>query len=650
MRTIKTKNAVKDIKVMSKPIILSSRLKSRIAGVKEKADDTKTGRDTSPQGYAGDKIENAAKKFVQRLPNPAKKARENIGDFAENVNKLKKYTKDGKTAARETLKAVKQINKSAEILKNDAEKARKAADKAKKTLKETKKTLKETRKAGRKIIRDAKNKFNLQKRIIRKAAIGRVSGKSGGNVFAGNASNSSPLRPGNRAMSKTVGNSAKTVYNSAKTIKQNAKAAKKTTKGAIKTTRKTVKTAEKSAKMAVKTAQNTAKAAHKTAQMTAKAAKTAPKAVKLSLAAAKLTVKAALLMVKAAIAAVKSLVALIVAGGWIAVVIILVVGMIAFLVGSVFGIFFSREPNPQTGQTINSVLREIDAEYTAEINEIISSNPHDLLDMSGARAAWRHVLAIYAVRTVTDSENPMEVAIMTDEKAEILREVFWDMNAISFGLDTTKIEIEELDEDGIPTGETEIITQIVLRINVTHMTVQEAAELYGFSAEQRAWLEELLKPEYNHLWNMLLFGITTVGGSSILEVALTQLGNIGGEVYWRWYGFNSRVPWCAIFVSWVAEQLGFIEAGVFPKFAWCDNGIAWFQARGQWMGRDYIPNPGDIVFFDWNGDGISDHVGIVERVEGNNLHTVEGNTSDSVAQRVRQLNSPTIMGFGVVVY
>jgi hypothetical protein len=270
--------------------------------------------------------------------------------------------------------------------------------------------------------------------------------------------------------------------------------------------------------------------------------------------------------------------------------------------------------------------------------------------MSGSKALWKHVLAAYTVRVVTDPDNPMEVAMMDDEKAAILREVFWDMNTITFIIDEYNVEVDILDDDGFPTGETEIETTIVLRISITAMSISEISTLYGFDDEQRGWLEELLDPEYHSLWNMLLYGITSIGDGTLIEIAETQLGNVGGETYWRWYGFSSRVPWCAIFVSWVADQAGLIEAGIIPKFSSCAAGVQWFQSRGQWQGGGFTPAPGDIIFFDWNGSGTADHVGIVERVENGYVHTIEGNSSDSVRRRSYPLNSNRIMGYGIPAY
>lgn len=100
-----------------------------------------------------------------------------------------------------------------------------------------------------------------------------------------------------------------------------------------------------------------------------------------------------------------------------------------------------------------------------------------------------------------------------------------------------------------------------------------------------------------------------------LPLLKNKLEILGGESYWSWYGFNSRVEWCACFVSWCANECGYIENGVIPKFASVNVGIDWFKDRAQWADNGYTPEPGTIIFFDWKGDGKADHVGIVEKCE-----------------------------------
>ena len=464
---------------------------------------------------------------------------------------------------------------------------------------------------------------------------------------------------------KTTRHSAKTVADAKKGIKQTSKGIKQTAKGTIKTAKKTIKTAERTARTTVKTAQQAAK----TAQTTAKAAKIAERtariAAKTAAQAAKAAVKVVTAMVKATIAAVKGLVALIAAGGWVAVLVILVICLIGLFVGSVFGIFFSDDAGSGTGgangtgQTINTVIAEINDEYIAQIDDVKANNMYDLLDMSGAGvsgAVWKNVLAVYTVKTATDPDNPMEVSTMDDAKAAILRAVFWDMNSISHTLADVEVEEDVIGADGLPAGEVSVVTKAVLRITVANKTPSDMAVQYGFSAKQLEWLDELLKPDYISLWNALLYGTASVGDGSMISVAETQIGNVGGEPYWSWHGFAERVEWCACFVSWCANELGYIDAGIMPKFSGCQSqGIPWFQTRGQWQdslssGGGYTPKTGDIIFFDWDGDGISDHVGIVECVESEFIHTIEGNTSDSVARRSYRLDSGKIVGYGLPVF
>lgn len=140
------------------------------------------------------------------------------------------------------------------------------------------------------------------------------------------------------------------------------------------------------------------------------------------------------------------------------------------------------------------------------------------------------------------------------------------------------------------------------------------------------------------------------GNEGMVSVALEQVGNVGGQKFWSWYGYPGRVEWCATFVSWVANQNGYIESGAVLKFAYCPTGVNWFKEKGQWLDGGGTPNPGDIIFFDWEPDGVSDHVGIVVRVEGDKVKTMEGNTGDMAAEREYPLNSNVIVGYGQPKY
>lgn len=135
----------------------------------------------------------------------------------------------------------------------------------------------------------------------------------------------------------------------------------------------------------------------------------------------------------------------------------------------------------------------------------------------------------------------------------------------------------------------------------------------------------------------------------IVEVAASQIGNVGGEPYWRWYGFTDHVEWCACFVSWCADQCGYLDTAI-PKYAGCVIGANWFKGRSQWADRSITPEPGMIIFFDWGGDGIPDHTGIVEKCENGYVYTIEGNSSDSCRRRQYTIGSSSIFGYGMPNY
>ena len=140
------------------------------------------------------------------------------------------------------------------------------------------------------------------------------------------------------------------------------------------------------------------------------------------------------------------------------------------------------------------------------------------------------------------------------------------------------------------------------------------------------------------------------GNGQIVSIAKAQLGNEGGQKFWSWYGFSGRVEWCACFVSWCADQSGLIQSGAVPKFSACSDGVTWFQGQGKWQAAGSIPTTGSIIFFDWDGDGTSDHVGIVDRCDGSTVYTVEGNSGDAVKQNTYAIKSSSIMGYGLVAY
>ncbi len=364
----------------------------------------------------------------------------------------------------------------------------------------------------------------------------------------------------------------------------------------------------------------------------------------------KKTVKAvASLAKKAAIAVGKAVAALIsaiagIVGGAGLLLVLCVVIVILGLAASPFGIFFSGDAEPE-GRNMRVVMREINMEFSDRLTAIERANPYDVLDRGGTSASWKDVLAIYTVKHSTESAQPIEVATLTPEKEEYLRTVFWDMNKITYDLEVR--EGETTTEDG-----TEVTETRILHIRIRGLTQAEISAQYGFSERQMAQLAELTDSQFDDAWRNLLYGSSS-GSGDIVAVALSQVGNVGGQPYWSWYGFGGKVDWCACFVSWCANECGYIDTGTIPKFSGCTSqGMAWFQARGQWADRFYTPNPGDLIFFDWDSSGDADHVGIVERVENGTIYTVEGNSGspDAVRQQSYSIGWRQIRGYGIPMY
>lgn len=585
---IKTRVAEKGIKSIDKAAVASERMKEAYIRTRDKADHSLYAEESSPGEYASDRLSSGVDSVTHEVIHQFdKQGRKGIKTTKENISKVKENIQKRKAAA-------EQPKKQAE--KQAARKTRQAADK----ISEPVRTLRQERGAVKTLDRGKK--------------------------------------------------SIKTVDRGRKTIKQ----ASSTAKGTVKTASKSIKTAEKTAKASIKTTQQAAKAAQRTAQATARAAKAtahaARAAARAAVAAAKVAAKATIAAVKAIIAATKALIAAIAAGGWIAVLVIVIICLIGLLIGSCFGIFFSGEDSG-SGYTMQNVVQEINDDYQQQIDTTKANLSHDVLEMSGSRAVWPEVLAVYAVKTTTDPDNPQEVATMDDSKKAILTDIFWEMNQISSRTETkTETVITETDDGHGNIVETETtVTQTYLYITVSHKTAEEMAAQYGFDEEQKEQLAELLDEENRSLWSAVLYGIYTEDGA-IVSVALSQVGNVGGEPYWSWYGFSSRVEWCACFVSWCANECGYIDTGVIPKYAGCVNGVQWFKDRGQWMDGSAEPAPGMIIFFDWNDengqDGLSDHTGIVEKVENGRVYTIEGNSGDSVRQNSYPVGHYEVLGYG----
>ena len=303
---------------------------------------------------------------------------------------------------------------------------------------------------------------------------------------------------------KTTKQSTKTVKNS---VKNTSKVTAKTAKGTVKAAQKSIKTAEKTGKVAIKTAEKSAKATKTAAKASARAARATAQAArvaaKAAITAAKIAVKVIVISVKAIIAAVKALAAAIAAGGWVAVVIIIVICLIALIVGSCYGIFFSNEDVGNT-YSLQSVITEINNEYLERIEDIKNQYTYDEFEISGQLTPWEEVLSIYSVKTTTDPNNPTETVTIDDSKKALMREIFWLMNTITAQTEpkAETVVTQTIDTYGNVVETTTINTKIHLKIIISNETVDNLSTHYKFNKEQCKQINEILSNE--NMWIHLL--------------------------------------------------------------------------------------------------------------------------------------------------
>ena len=334
------------------------------------------------------------------------------------------------------------------------------------------------------------------------------------------------------------------------------------------------------------------------------------------------------------------------AGGWLLAMLIILMCLVGFLLTSCFGIFFANEAAGESEYSLRTAIEAVNEDYQDTVDFYKNFYYNDEFQVRGARSTWQEFLAVYAVIATTDKN--LDVVTMDSQKQEFFRQLYWKMNKIRIEKETKSEEvvIDTVDEDGNPTQSTVTQDRVYLYFYVDKKTPEEMADQYNFTQEQRQMLQELLAEDTKSLWMQAIYGTTGTGLEDMVVLALTQVGNIGGQPYWSWYGFGSRVEWCACFVSWVANECGYLDSGLIPRFAGCIQGSNWFKSRGLWQDGTFTPSPGQIIFFDWEGDGLTDHVGIVERVENGRVYTVEGNSGDMVRHNSYPLGSPVIYGYG----
>ena len=367
-----------------------------------------------------------------------------------------------------------------------------------------KKSANITYRGGKKLAQTTARKVKEKREISRTLSEAK---NAGGKTVEAAKDTASKMRTKNTVAKAVKGKPQKAV----KTASQSVKGVKQSAKG-IKTAQHSAKTAQQAAKAAQKTAQATAKAAQKAAQ----AAKATAKA---TIAGIKAAVRVTIAAVKATIAAVKGLIAAIAAGGWVAVVIILLICLIALIVGSCFGLFFGSD-STGTGTSVTQAVTTLNGEFQAHIQEIEDSNSHDRVEFTSNDGVlsinWEDVLAVFSAK-VTGAEDGAQVASLDDTQVQQMRDIMWEMNAVSSSTRTEshEVEVTEVDEDGKETTRTETVTETILEISLTHKTAEEMAQQYNFNARQNEYLALMSEPENQNLWAELLGGFVGGGGEII---------------------------------------------------------------------------------------------------------------------------------------
>lgn len=420
---------------------------------------------------------------------------------------------------------------------------------------------------------------------------------------------------------------------------------------------RTLKTANDASRLAIK---STIEASRQAAIVSQKVA-SAKKAERLSKKAAESVKK----IVKGIINAIKRLCAALEAASVPIMLILVLAAAIGALVASAFGIFFTGDVSGEGTKTLQEVVLEINQGYNNYIEEIKKSITHDDLTIEGYCAPWPDIISVYAVYMTTKSDNPTDVVHLTEEHEKLLYDLFWTMNYVSYTTEeiTVTEKVPDLDKDGNQKKDADgnllyieqEKTTVTLHITVDHVSAQQEAEALYFNTEQMAELNELLDPRNASLWLELLRGIG-LGSSELVNLALSQLGNEGGEKFWRWAGLDERCEWCALFVSWCGDQTGLRASGQIPFFSFVSDGVDWFKSKGKWIDGSEINSsnydkriyPGMIIFFDWEPDGKPNHVGIVTKVADGYIYTVEGNSGDAVREKSYSADSKYVFGFGII--
>lgn len=594
---IKTRRVHKDIKVLDKSATVAERI--RQSHVRTKEDTAQTQEHAAPVEYAVDRV---------------------MGDMDTAVRKGVHHTRvqGGRLVGevRERLKYSKEIKQR----KEEIQKRRAGASSGERQPSPA---------SGGEI--DSPTGEQMKRKAQSQTAKGRAQQKA--QYEAGKKSS--------RQMSQGMNTSPKAVKGTDQR-KNGIKTTKQVGQKSIKNTGKSVKTGRRSARTTKKTTERAAKQAHRTAKASRETAKKAAQGAKQSAKAAKKAAKASARAVKAIIAATKSLVTALISFGWIAVLVLVIVILFGgFLCMTGGDNATTVSPVSAEVQAYEPVIRKYAKQYG--IGEYVELIKAVMMQESGGRGNDPMQSSEGSFNTkfprqpggITDPGYSIQCGVQEIKACLVSAEVKSPLD-----MDNIKLALQ-----GYNYGNGYI------QWAVNHYggyTLANAAEFSDKMAKEKGWSSYGDKQYVPHVLRYYSLGRIPngTGNQAIVQVALSQEGN-GGDTYWRWYGFGSRVSWCACFVSWCGEQCGYLESGTMPKFALCSDGAKWFQSKGQFRDGSSVPAAGNIIFFDRGNDGSIDHVGIVENVKKGTVNTIEGNSGDAVRRRGYPIGDSEIYGYGI---
>lgn len=594
-KEIKTRTVHRNVKTMDKAAVAAQHMKHSSVQIKERAEQTQEQREHSPVEYAQGRI----------AENTERVSRGAAAQVKNQSGKAVKHIKEKQRLKREEKRIRTELSEG--HIPGQGERPSFSPAGGEKAYQPKEQMIK-----------------NAQSQAARKRA-------------AGNSKKNLQQSTGQAVRSMERGEKGiKTTRQTGQTIKSAGKGTVKTAGHSVKTAEQTARTTVKTTEQAAKNAYRTAKASRKAAEKSARAAgKATEKAVK---AAAKTTVSAA----KAVIAGTKALLTAIAAGGWIAILVLIIVLLFGAALSMTGGDNSSTvSPVSAEVQAYEPLIRKYAKQYG--IGEYVELIKAVMMQESGGRGNDPMQSSEGSFNTkyprkpngITDPEYSIECGVQEIKSCLTSAEVKSPVN-----MDNIKLALQGYNYGNgyIPWA----------KETYGGYTLANAAEFSDKMAKEKGWESYGDKQYVPHVLRYYSLGRIPngAGNQAIVQVALAQEGN-GGDTYWRWYGFSSRVSWCACFVSWCGEQCGYLESGVMPKFSLCSDGAKWFQSKGQFKDGSYVPAAGNIIFFDRGDDGSIDHVGIVESVKKGNVNTIEGNSGDAVKRRSYPIGNNEIYGYGI---